>query len=78
MRKIIHLATAVFIFSMISPVYAQKVERLNFVGGPPWGVFGIFATGIAALTLFAVVFLWQRRRAATLIPMNQPVEIAAK
>jgi hypothetical protein len=29
-----------------SPVYAQKVERLNFVGGPPSGVFGIFATGI--------------------------------
>ncbi|MGH7795898.1 MAG: TAXI family TRAP transporter solute-binding subunit [Candidatus Binatia bacterium] len=30
----------------ISPAYAQKVERLNFVGGPPSGVFGIFATGI--------------------------------
>jgi uncharacterized protein len=25
---------------------AQKVDRLNFVGGPPSGVFGIFATGI--------------------------------
>ena len=25
---------------------AQKVERLNFGGGPPSGVFGIFATGI--------------------------------
>lgn len=25
---------------------AQKVERINFVGGPPSGVFGIFATGI--------------------------------
>lgn len=46
MRKIFHLATAVFIFSVISPAYAQKVERLNFVGGPPSGVFGIFATGI--------------------------------
>jgi TRAP transporter TAXI family solute receptor len=29
-----------------SPAYAQKVDRLNFVGGPPSGVFGIFATGI--------------------------------
>src|SRR4026208_2406974 len=29
-----------------SPAYGQKVERLNFVGGPPAGVFGIFATGI--------------------------------
>ena len=46
MRKIFHLAMAVFIFSVISPAYAQKVERLNFVGGPPSGVFGIFATGI--------------------------------
>ena len=27
-------------------VEAQKVERINFVGGPPAGVFGIFATGI--------------------------------
>jgi hypothetical protein len=40
------LTTAVFVFSVISPVYGQKVERLNFVGGPPSGVFGIFATGI--------------------------------
>jgi hypothetical protein len=30
----------------IPPAYAQKVERVNFVGGPPSGVFGIFATGI--------------------------------
>ena len=46
MKKVIWLATAVFIFSVISPVYSQKVERLNFVGCPPSGVFGIFATGI--------------------------------
>ncbi|MGH7852004.1 MAG: TAXI family TRAP transporter solute-binding subunit [Candidatus Binatia bacterium] len=46
MKKVIWLATAVFIFSIIFPVYGQKVERLNFVGGPPSGVFGIFATGI--------------------------------
>jgi hypothetical protein len=30
------------------------------------------------VALFAVVFLWQRRRAATLMPANQPAEIAAK
>ena len=30
----------------VTPSYGQKVERLNFVGGPPSGVFGIFATGI--------------------------------
>ena len=46
MRRIFGVATAVFVFSVISPAQAQKVERLNFVGGPPAGVFGIFATGI--------------------------------
>ena len=46
MRRMICLATAVFVFSVTSSVYGQKVERLNFVGGPPSGVFGIFATGI--------------------------------
>ena len=46
MRRIVCLATALFVFSVTSPVYGQKVERLNFVGGPPAGVFGIFATGI--------------------------------
>ena len=29
-----------------SPVHAQKVERITMAGGPPTGVFGIFATGI--------------------------------
>jgi TRAP transporter TAXI family solute receptor len=46
MRRILSLAATVFVFAVISPAYAQKVERLNFVGGPPSGVFGIFATGI--------------------------------
>ncbi|MGH7832199.1 MAG: hypothetical protein ACREQK_01005, partial [Candidatus Binatia bacterium] len=26
---------------------AQKIERIAMAGGPPAGVFGIFATGIA-------------------------------
>jgi TRAP transporter TAXI family solute receptor len=46
MRKILGLAAVAFFVSMMSPADAQKVERLNFVGGPPSGVFGIFATGI--------------------------------
>lgn len=33
-------------FLSFASARAQKVERLNFVGGPPSGVFGIFATGI--------------------------------
>jgi TRAP transporter TAXI family solute receptor len=40
------IAIAVWMTAGISAAYAQKVERLNFVGGPPAGVFGIFATGI--------------------------------
>jgi len=30
----------------VASVAAQKVERITMVGGPPSGVFGIFATGI--------------------------------
>jgi hypothetical protein len=29
------------------PAHAQQVERVTMLGGPPAGVFGIFATGIA-------------------------------
>jgi TRAP-type uncharacterized transport system fused permease subunit len=36
------------------------------------------ATGIAALTLFAALFMWQRRRAAVLMVTNPQIEIAAK
>ena len=46
MKRMFLLVIAVVIVAGISPVYGQKVERLNFVGGPPSGVFGIFATGI--------------------------------
>ena len=46
MKKMIFWVAVVCIVALISPAYGQKVERLNFVGGPPSGVFGIFATGI--------------------------------
>jgi len=36
----------VWIVAGISSVYAQKVDRITMVGGPPSGVFGIFATGM--------------------------------
>jgi len=41
-------ATVALLISLGSAisVEAQKVERVTFVGGPPAGVFGIFATGI--------------------------------
>jgi TRAP transporter TAXI family solute receptor len=46
MRRILFLLLALSAVAGFSPAHAQKVERLNFVGGPPSGVFGIFATGI--------------------------------
>ena len=46
MRKNICFLVMLWVIVGISPAYAQKVDRLNFVGGPPSGVFGIFATGI--------------------------------
>ena len=46
MRKATCCLLIVCIVAGISPVYAQKVERITMAGGPPTGVFGIFATGI--------------------------------
>jgi TRAP transporter TAXI family solute receptor len=38
--------TLVSLFLVCTNSYAQKVERITMAGGPPAGVFGIFATGI--------------------------------
>jgi len=46
MGRIRWLAVMLFLMAGFSTAYGQKVERINFVGGPPSGVFGIFATGI--------------------------------
>lgn len=46
MRNKSYFLLMLWMLAGIAPAYAQKVERLNFVGGPPAGVFGIFATGI--------------------------------
>ena len=39
-------ATLLSVLLFVINAEAQKVERINFAGGPPSGVFGIFATGI--------------------------------
>jgi TRAP transporter TAXI family solute receptor len=54
MRRILFLAIALWIAAAVSAAHAQKVERLTFVGGPPAGVFGIFATGIGTYLSRAV------------------------
>ncbi|MBI4487869.1 MAG: TAXI family TRAP transporter solute-binding subunit [Deltaproteobacteria bacterium] len=46
MRRAIFFLAMMWISLGISPAYAQKVERITMAGGPPAGVFGIFATGI--------------------------------
>jgi len=46
MKKVVFFLAAVWICLAASTAYAQKVERITMAGGPPTGVFGIFATGI--------------------------------
>jgi len=46
MKTFILFLATMWISLGISPAYAQKVERVTIVGGPPAGLFGIFATGI--------------------------------
>ncbi|HWP57258.1 MAG TPA: hypothetical protein VNL14_05175 [Candidatus Acidoferrales bacterium] len=40
------LAALIAVLLSAGTAGAQRTERLTFVGGPPAGVFGIFATGI--------------------------------
>jgi TRAP transporter TAXI family solute receptor len=46
MKKFIYLLAIIWTVAVVSSSYGQKVERLTMAGGPPAGVFGIFATGI--------------------------------
>ncbi|MGH7768519.1 MAG: TAXI family TRAP transporter solute-binding subunit [Candidatus Binatia bacterium] len=46
MKKVLFFVAAVWICLAASTAYAQNVERVTIAGGPPTGVFGIFATGI--------------------------------
>jgi uncharacterized protein len=46
MKSVVFVLMAVCVCLGISPAYGQKVERISMAGGPPAGVFGIFATGI--------------------------------
>ncbi len=46
MKKTIYLLALIWIVAGVSSAHGQKVERITMGGGPPAGVFGIFATGI--------------------------------
>jgi TRAP transporter TAXI family solute receptor len=54
MKRVALLVTVTCLAFGAPPAYAQKVDRINFVGGPPSGVFGIFATGIGTYLSRAV------------------------
>jgi TRAP transporter TAXI family solute receptor len=54
MQRVIVLLATLWISLGMSPAYAQKVERVTMAGGPPAGVFGIFATGIGTYLSKAV------------------------
>jgi TRAP-type uncharacterized transport system substrate-binding protein len=45
-----------------SVAQAQKTERITMAGGPPAGVFGIFATGIGTYLSKSVPNLDRNRR----------------
>jgi TRAP transporter TAXI family solute receptor len=47
MKRIFLFLAAIWISLGLSAVHAQTVERITMGGGPPAGVFGIFATGIS-------------------------------
>ena len=46
MKKFGFFVTAILLCLSLSVAQAQNVERMTMAGGPPAGVFGIFATGI--------------------------------
>ena len=46
MKKVSLFVTAISLCLGLALAHAQKVERITMAGGPPSGVFGIFATGI--------------------------------
>ena len=49
------VSLAGLVISLVTfPVHAQQVERVTMMGGPPAGVFGIFATGIGTYLSRAV------------------------
>src|SRR5688572_5732295 len=46
MKRTIAIIAMLWMNLAMTPADAQKVERVTIAGGPPAGVFGIFATGI--------------------------------
>lgn len=46
MKRLILILGTLWVCLGVSAAYAQKTERITMAGGPPAGVFGIFATGI--------------------------------
>jgi TRAP transporter TAXI family solute receptor len=45
-RGVVFFLSAFWFWIAVSSVQAQQTERITMAGGPPAGVFGIFATGV--------------------------------
>lgn len=54
MKTVVIVLLSVWIALAAAPARAQQVERVTMLGGPPAGVFGIFATGISTYLSKAV------------------------
>jgi len=54
MKAVMVLLAGVWMSLAAFPAQAQQVERVTMMGGPPAGVFGIFATGISTYLSKAV------------------------
>jgi TRAP transporter 4TM/12TM fusion protein len=70
------------LFSIMSTGYfyirMSLVEWLLLAAATALAFIPSFSTGITAITIFVLVFLWQRKRAAIQLAAAQPVEIATK
>jgi TRAP transporter 4TM/12TM fusion protein len=72
----------IVLFSIVSTAYFYTkmtlVEWLLLAAATVFAFIPSITTGVAALVIFATVYLWQRRRAAMQVAAEQPAEIALK
>jgi TRAP-type uncharacterized transport system fused permease subunit len=79
---IVSATVGAVLFSIMSTGYfyikTNLIEWLLLAAATALAFVPAIATGLTAISVFAVVFLWQRKRAASLLKESQSVEIAMK
>jgi TRAP transporter 4TM/12TM fusion protein len=72
----------IVLFSIVSTAYfyirTNLIEWLLLAAATVLAFIPSITTGVAAIAIFASVYLWQRRRAATRVAAEQPAEMALK